>query len=64
MKPLYKIHKTLLKNSANFLLLLYQKNWQKICNIKNKFQEFLTSHNETAQSFGHFGVMVEFLFTN
>ena len=46
MKPLYKIHKTLLKNSTNFLLLLDQ-NWRKkIPNTEKKFQDFLTSHNE------------------
>ena len=41
-KPIYKINKTLVKNSTNFLLLLNQ-NWWK------KFQDILTSHNQKLQ---------------
>ena len=40
MKPLYKIHKTLLRNSTTFLLLLDQ-NWQKKSpTLKKKFKIF------------------------
>ena len=43
-KPLYKIHKTLLKNSPNFLLLLDQIWWKRIPNTEKNFQDFLTSN--------------------
>ena len=40
IKPLYKIHKTLLKNSTNFLLLLNQNSHKKIPNTEKKFKNF------------------------
>ena len=49
IKPLCKIHNTLLKNSIIFLLLLDQ-NWRKKSpTLKKIFQGFLTSHCDKMQ---------------